>query len=238
MKIAIVIVIVVVVAIVIAIGVSFNTIDTFSDSNNPFNNIDEIYYINLEHRADRNEQVLKEFERMQIPSNKIIRISAIYDKENGYIGCAKSHVIALTKFIESNKETCIIFEDDVEFIEPIESAHKILNDFFNSKIKYDVCALSYNTIESKDTEYPFLKKTINSQATSAMIINKNFAQKLLNNYSEGLALLEKTNDPMYIIDVYFKKLMPESDWYDITPKLGRQRVSHSDIQNKVVEYNA
>ena len=97
--------------------------------------------------------------------------------------------------------------------------------------------LASNTFENKDTEFPFLKKVINSQAASAMLIHRNFAKTLLTNYEDGLRLLEKTGDKKYIIDQYFKKIMPTNDWYEIYPKMCKQRESYSDILNTNVNYN-
>ena len=46
------------------------------------------YYINLEHRKDRNIETIKELKSFGI--NKANRFNAI--KNNGSIGCAKSHL--------------------------------------------------------------------------------------------------------------------------------------------------
>ena len=50
-------------------------------------NIDCIYYINLEHRTDRKEQFLNEMKKIQMPESKINRIEGIYTQNIGIVGC-------------------------------------------------------------------------------------------------------------------------------------------------------
>ena len=73
------------------------------------NHIDTIYYINLDHRIDRKEKFLECMNDLQVPKSKIERISAIYEPNLGILGCTKSHMLALETFINSDKNTCIIF---------------------------------------------------------------------------------------------------------------------------------
>ena len=231
--------------IIILICVVFNKSEGFSgidDAQNPFDKVDIIYYINLDHRTDRDREILSEFARMGIPKNKIVRISAIKDSEYGDLGCSKSHVKTLKQFVKSDKSNCIVFEDDFEFSQSKEVVHKSMNSLFDQKVKYDVCMLSANTIEKKDSKYPFLKKVINSQTASGYLVNRTFADELLRNFEEGARILETKKDKKdpdrgnYCVDQYWKRLMPESEWYEFSPRLGKQRKSHSDIQGGVVEY--
>ena len=217
----------------------------FSSSNaeNPFDKVDIIYYINLDHRTDRKKEILGEFDRMGIPTDKIVRISAIKDVNYGDVGCSKSHVKALKQFAESGKSNCIVFEDDFEFSQSRDVVYSMMNALFDQKVKYDVCMLSANTIEKKDCKYHFLKKVIDSQTASGYMVNRAFADKLLRNFEEGVRILETKRDKSdpdrgkYCVDQYWKRLMPESEWYEFSPRLGKQRKSHSDIQGGVVDYN-
>jgi GR25 family glycosyltransferase involved in LPS biosynthesis len=56
------------------------------------NNIDKVFYINLERRKDRYEQINKELEIF--PIEKVERFNAI---EEGKIGCLKSHLEVLKR---------------------------------------------------------------------------------------------------------------------------------------------
>lgn len=227
--------------IIVCIGWS-SGVEGFEGREAAFDKVDVIYYINLDHREDRNREILNEFKKMSIPEEKIVRISAIKDVAYGDVGCSKSHIETLKKFIKSGKKNCIIFEDDFEFSQSKHIVYENMQKLFDQKVDYDVCMLSANTIEYKDSQYSFLKRVMNSQTASGYMVNGKFANKLLSNFEEGAAILEtkkNRNDPdrgNYCVDQYWKRLMPESKWYEFSPKLGKQRKSHSDIQGGVVDY--
>jgi glycosyl transferase family 25 len=215
-----------------------------SSSENPFiNNIDVVYYINLDHRSDRNTEMLQEFEKMGVPETKIVRVPGHYNKNYGDVGCSKSHVEALRKFANSDYNNCIIFEDDFEFTEESSDVHQLLNNLFLNDVNYDVCMLASSTGEMRDTKYPWLKQVNNSQTASGYMVNKPFAETLLRNFEEGVVNLEPITSKddtirgQYCIDQYWKKLQPESAWFELYPKLGKQRKSYSDIQQGVVDYH-
>jgi len=194
--------------------------------------IDVIYYINLDERTDRNSQFLQEMEKINFPKHKIIRIPGI-KMDNGHLGCSLSHIKAVNQFISSGSLNCIIFEDDFEFVEdPLHLKHAF-TDFFVNHVQYDVCMLSGNVVEKEQShKYYFLNKILNAQTASGYMLNRNFAETLLENYNAGAGLLSQNpeNHQMYAIDQYWKELQPRSNWYIFNPKLGKQRASYSNIQ--------
>lgn len=203
--------------------------------------IDVIYYINLDHRTDRREQFLEEMKLLQIPETKLVRISAVYEKSRGDLGCSKSHIKTLQLFLESPHQHCIIFEDDFKWIESAETVNKLFSKMVKKQVDYDVCMLSAGEVGIEDSEYDFLKKVTEAQTTSGYMVNKQFAATLLQNFIEGAALLEESyekgapNGPIYCVDQYWKRLQPMHHWYLFSPKLGMQRDSYSDIQGGFVE---
>ena len=200
-----------------------------------FKKIDIIYYINLDHRTDRNEQFLNEMKKINFPSNKIKRISAI-ENNNGSIGCSSSHVKTLDEFINSPHNICIIFEDDFEFYNPINI--NLMNKILNHN-DFDIICLSANDINSTDTNHSYLKKINNSQTTSGYIVTKKFAKEhLYKNFIDGLKLLKENQHLIHIysIDQYWKLLQPDNKWFVSNPKLGKQRESYSDILKGNVNY--
>jgi GR25 family glycosyltransferase involved in LPS biosynthesis len=206
------------------------------------NYIDKVYYINLDHRKDRLEQIEQVMNDLDIPLDKRERISAIYDDKFGMVGCYKSHILTLEKFIESNYTSCIVFEDDFIFYQK-EQFHGILNSIFENKVDFDIIQLAYNDrYESlHSTNYHFLKTVAKAGTTSALLIHRQFAQQLLENFKEGLRLLtehiEIHNSIVhgYCLDVYWNKL-PKSKWYVTYPKIGLQRASYSDIEKRYTDY--
>lgn len=218
--------------------------------------VDVIYYINLDNRPDRNEEFLKEMEKLDIPKDKIVRIPAIYNKERGHVGCALSHMKTIKQFIDTEYKNCIVFEDDFEFAQDPEYISDMFETLHESTLDYDVCMLSGNIYESEPVpEYPFLKKATRVFTTSGYILSKKFAPTLLQNFTEASDKLDKSYDEYakfkdtdpdkygygyngdYAIDQYWTSLQKTNNWYIFYPKLGKQRVSYSDIMQNTVNYN-
>jgi hypothetical protein len=201
-----------------------------------------IYYINLDHREDRKKDFLHQMNKIGIDANKIIRIPAVYKKGQGDIGCSLSHIKTMEMFMQSEYENCIVFEDDFEFMHDTNFIKNAFRMFFDNKIDYDVCMLSANEIYTEKTQYPFLKKVIEAQTTSGFMVSKKFAPILLENFKNGVELLQKNYDGIggdkgapYCIDQYWKNLQPTSNWYIFEPKLGKQQDGVSDIMGGFVK---
>jgi hypothetical protein len=206
-------------------------------------NVDVIYFINLDHRKDRLEEFLQEMSKMGVPESKLVRIPGVYRPGKGDLGCSMSHCNALETFSKSSNTNCMIFEDDFEFIEDIDTINNMMSEFIQTNVEYDVCMLSINSIENVDTEWKFLKKVRNAQTASGYMVSKSFAPTLLANFQEGRRLLEDSYDNgkgdhiqgPYCIDQYWKRLQANNQWYVFDPKWGKQRDSFSDIQNGFVK---
>lgn len=209
--------------------------------------VDIVYYINLDHRTDRKTELLSELSNIGIPDEKIVRISGVYIKDRGDVGCSKSHIIAIKKFIESGHDRCIVFEDDFEFIKKYPNLETYFIPLHKAEtdhgLIWDVILFAANDVDSESTKYPFLKKIHNSQTASGYMVSKSYAPTLLKNFEEGVKLLEdsyNTTAPKpenYAIDQYWKLLQKTDQWYLFEPKLGKQRKSYSDIEKGVVDYN-
>lgn len=209
-------------------------------------NIDTIYYINLEHRVDRNKEILDCMNDLGVPSEKLQRINAVYENYMGLLGCVKSHILTLETFIASDANICMVLEDDFQYKNK-ETFWSDISNIFDTKLNFDVVQLSYNHnflpelfFVVKDTEHPFLKKAQKTISTSSYIITKEFAPKLLENFKESANLLSMyglINDKAYALDVYWHILQEKSNWYVIYPSIGFQRGSYSDICKSYMEYN-
>jgi len=216
--------------------------EPFIEGKSPPDYVDVIYYINLDHRTDRDAQFLWEMERANIPKEKIVRVSAVLDKNRGDLGCSKSHIKALSMFMQSNYTNCIIFEDDFQWTQEPADIDMVFSRFFQTEIEYDVCMLSANEYNVKDTPHDFIKRVLDAQTTSGYMVNKSFAPILLENFIEGARLLEESyndgrpNGEEYCVDQYWKRLQLPNNWYMFFPKLGKQRESFSDIQGGVMDY--
>ena len=209
-----------------------------STTENWTTHIDAIYYINIDYRTDRKEHFLNEMKKMQVPESKIIRIPAVHLKDRGDLGCTKSHIRAMETFLKTNFQHYLVFEDDFEFDCTLETLNTCFYNFFKNKIDYDVCMLASNTIDTKPTKYPFLRKIISAQTTSGFMVSRKFVPRLLENFIEGSVLIERSYDTeeksidiqgKYNCDQWWKRLQPISKWYEFYPVLGKQYGSKSDV---------
>ena len=200
------------------------------------NHIDKIFYINLERRIDRRLLLEREFLRMDLSGE---RFPAIEDTI-GMIGCGKSHLAVLKLAKERGYKNILILEDDFEFLVDKEIFEKEISTFFSLKMDYDVLMLSYNCVNNHD--YTALESTnvfkVNSaQTTSGYIVNEHFYDILIKCFEEGLdKLIETNNQSKYSLDQYWKILQPRSKWFGFCKRIGKQRSSYSDIENRYVNY--
>jgi GR25 family glycosyltransferase involved in LPS biosynthesis len=200
------------------------------------------YYINLNHRTDRNKHMINQFKSYNIKNYERIEgcmfnlnVENLNGKTNGRIGCTMSHIKTLETFINSEYEYCVIFEDDFLFTINKEEYSKKLEYVFKLNINWDVILFSSNVISSIPYNN-FLHKALNCQTTSSYLVTKKYAEKLLKNYIEGLNLLKETQQSKYCIDMYWKKLQPDDNWYVFKPKIGKQMPSYSDISKGNVNH--
>ena len=199
--------------------------------------IDTFYFINLDRRTDRLKQILGEFEKMAIPFDKIIRIQA-YDHKIGIFGCGKSHISAISHFIESGKNRCMIFEDDFEFTETREKVNEVLDYIFASGAEIDCLMLAgkNNCVCALDpTQQTYLQRIYFATCPSCYVLTKKYAPGLLHNLSEGTAKQEKwinafgEPENAFNNDYYWIYEQMSNKYYFTVPKLGHQRDSPSDI---------
>jgi hypothetical protein len=204
--------------------------------------IDCVYYINLDHRTDRKDQIESELDKLGVPQTKRVRVPGIYNKEFGILGCGLSHKKALETFLASPHQNCLIFEDDFQITLDIYYANYLLRSIFEEKVEYDIVMLAGNLFQTQKTQWPSLQKVLDGQTASGFLITKSFAPKLVQALTESTALLEdwyhKTGEKKheYCNDIYWKKLQPDSNWFVVHPKIGLQRESYSDNEYKVTSY--
>lgn len=205
-------------------------------------NIDCVYYINLEHRTDRKAQFLAEMRKLEVSEEKIVRIDGIYNKECGALGCAMSHKKTLETFLASSHKNCLIFEDDFKLTIDINYAKFLMKCLFQDNVKFDIVMVSGNILKSEKTGHFYLDKVIDGQTVSGLLITREFAPTILDCFSEAISNLKdwfekyKERKHEFCIDIYWKKYQPISNWYIFRPKWGVQRESYSDNEYKITNY--
>jgi glycosyl transferase family 25 len=198
---------------------------------------DIVYYINLAHRTDRKENFLQEMKKVDIPDRILQRQEAFYTPDDGAIGCIQSHIAVLEKFLESPFQSALICEDDLEWIGTKEE----LNTFFSKlfKLPFQVCLLAGNVWRTEPTPFNFLDRAVFVSTTSCYVVHKSYVEKLLKNYQNSLkGRLEYNTNPeqksLYALDCQWTKLQEVDNWYISIPKFGRQAITYSDIEKRVV----
>ena len=198
-------------------------------------NIDKIMYINLDRRTDRREEIEKELDQFELPYE---RFSAIHSSIKGIIGCTKSHLEIVKLAKERGYKNILILEDDFTFLVSKEEFENNLSLLFENNIPFDVCFLSYNVYQSTETQYPFLHKGIDVQTASGYIVNNHYYDKLIEVWENTLPLLEQTHNTfLYANDMSWKIYQPHDNWYLFSQRIGKQRDSYSDNENRFTDYN-
>lgn len=201
-------------------------------------NIERIVYINLDHRIDRREEVEGELKEYNIPQEKIRRFSAIkYDP--GFIGCTMSHIAVLEEAIKDNVKNILILEDDFQFVVSKDEFYESVDYFFNLQKPWDVIMFNYNTNNPENKVEDFqddskIGYVRFAQTTCAYLVNGHYMKTLLQNFKEGLHhSLHTMQHWNYSIDIFWKHLQCKDEWFYFKKRIGKQRISFSDIGNKI-----
>lgn len=205
--------------------------------------IDKIMYINLDNRTDRKEESLREFKKMGIPLEKVIRCDAI-KRTPGLIGCGLSHIKALEIAKDNQFKNTLILEDDFYFLVSSEELNYQLNYLFNEfKEPWDVIMFGYNFIDIGLGNYikPFDNEIIGkvgfSQNGVGYLVKDYYYDCLIQNFEEAMyhAEIEPSKHWVYSIDVYWKKIQKRDNWYYFKQRTVSQRSSYSDICETFVD---
>lgn len=190
-------------------------------------NIDKIFYINLDRRTDRRQQIEEELQKFGLEGE---RYSAIHTPEAGIVGCGYSHLNVLKLAKERGYKNVLILEDDFEFVVSKETVENKFQQFFDANIAYDVLLISHIIQKSEEVpEYPFLRKIIDGQTASGYLVNQSYYDVLIGLYEWAIPLLESTGEHWtYANDLVWKRLQPNGHWFYFTERLGVQRLSYSD----------
>ena len=200
--------------------------------------IPKILYINLNHREDRKKNFLSNINGYDMgKDDKIVRIEGVHEKENGALGCLKSHIKALEYANKLDFPYVLVCEDDFQFFDFAE-CEKHVQTFMEKVKEWDVLLIGLNLNQKEDTEHEGVIRVLNSQTCSAFLIKKEYITVLLNLFLNKLEKYEvdKTWNVEMCTDVAWGELQRKDNWYGFSFQLGKQRSSFSDIEKRDVEY--
>jgi len=214
-------------------------------------NIDRIFYINLDHRKDRKNEIENELNIHLTHSHytkKVERFNAVKCSSGftGAIGCSMSH-LAILKIVKArNYKYIIVFEDDFQFLIDKDELYDLVDQVFEQvfaqsstpALDFKVIMLSYNALQRTSLDNnDILDSTTNSQTTAGYLLNCKYIDLLIENYTQGIELFNKTREHWnYAIDQYWKKEQKDK-WFIFKKRIGKQRAGYSDIGRQYSDNN-
>ena len=197
-------------------------------------NIDKIFYINLDERTDRREEIETELNNMSLPYERFPGIK----NEQGNVGCGYSHLSVLKTARDRGYKNVLIFEDDFTFLVEKPELEDYLNNLFNNFNDFDVCFLSYNCDSFEDIpNHSFIRRVLDAQTASGYIVNERCYSKLIELYEQTIPLLAETKYHwIYSTDITWKVFQKQDMWICFDKRLGKQRASFSNNSNCFQDY--
>jgi hypothetical protein len=148
--------------------------------------------------------------------------------------CTNSHLRCLELAKQREWPWVFVMEDDFTFLVDKPTLWALLQPVLEGAIDFDVIMLSYGNHGPQGEAPPGaralgLGHVFNSQTSSGYIVHSGFYDTLMSNFRESL----ETRSPL---DMFWKKLQPISRWYYTLQRMGKQRLSFSDIEKRTVDY--
>jgi len=197
---------------------------------------DKTVCINLDRRFDRWSECVSEFEKNGLTN--IERFRAVDGKDlqqqpKGFLTQSRlalvlTNMLILDKAIEEDYNSILILEDDVEFTKQVTN----MKSFFDSLPEdWDMLYFGGNHNTHVGYEPPTIIndkvcKLHNTFSTHCVAINKK-------SFKEILERLKKCDNAL---DVIYAELQKKLNVYSFYPMIATQRVSFSDIENKMTDY--
>lgn len=203
------------------------------------------FLINLDTRPDRLSEFIENLESLNISSDLFNRVSAVKDENFGGLGCAKSHLVALSHFLVNSKnQYCMIVEDDFRFRSGADAILNFINSAKTHDPNFKMLLLSSVGLISFNTQTKNIQEVFESQTTAGYIISRDYIPQLIEVFSRSIVFMEKyrNTEPRvlfynrFAIDQAWKPLQRQGGWYCTVPALGYQGASYSDIEQRDVDY--
>lgn len=210
------------------------------------NLIDQIFYINLDHRVDRNEHMKNVLHNiLNISPNTIQRFSAIdYSKDYNFIarciGCAQSHLEIWKQSIANNFKHIIVFEDDITPIRPIKIISDDIVNLIHTYPNFNICNMAYSTHKplKQDSTLKNFYQSSEIQTASAYILNSNFIEPLIKITEQCIYNLSRNMNPNNnAVDQCWKTLQINNPMWFLMERSFKQIESYSDLEHRFVNYN-
>lgn len=220
--------------------------------------IDKVFVINLAHRKDRRQEIIKELKRVGIenfeffkaikPNKEMINIwnpnflnpipkwFELLGKDHtayriGSLGCMLSHLEIIKKCIENNYENVLILEDDTIFEIKYGMTFKLVMDTLGNQINNLEFGLLY--LAGNHRGATIEKKTNNINKVVGTLTTGSY---IINRRAMKCIVERMPHFPREVDVFYSDYIQKEYPCYCIVPHLTRQGEGYSDIVQQNVSY--
>lgn len=176
-------------------------------------NLSPAYVINLAKRLDKKSYITETFSKHGITDYKFfvahdgdVIADGSYKMSNGEIGCSMSHISAIQEWFLSSPDqnNLLVFEDDVS-LEGLQYWSWSWEDFIAGLPEdYDIIHLSCNGMYIQGPHEYRIKKVLKSDLpelfTTAYLISRNGAKKILDKYATDTGIVFNFNDVENVAD--------------------------------------
>lgn len=197
------------------------TLHTFKIGATPYP-LDAIYYINLAHRPERRMHICKELTRMNFPEDKIHRVDAVYLPRNPQIGCAMSHMRAISNAAKRGHERILILEDDFTFTCTSSQLETRLHSLDDAYPDWEVAMMATVHHTTNSTRLPHLRKVVKADTTSGYVLRSSAFMSLFSVFRNCSRPHPEAVANQYAIDVAWQQLQPHMQWFLFYPMIGKQ----------------
>ena len=205
-----------------------------------------IYCINLDKRADRWQECLQNYAAMGLPAAMVQRWPACEDTVFGALGCAKSHLAALSDFLVRRPEPyCLVLEDDFDLLRNWNDFVNQFNALQGSGLDWDALLLAGTCTLAYPQGPAGVARLLESQSACGYMLQRRYVPQVLHRFAQSVTMLEKFRESKphqqwthrFAIDMTWKPLQHTDRWFITTPAMGHQRPSFSDIEQMQVDYS-
>lgn len=194
--------------------------------------LDKIYYINMDSRPERRAHILSEFDTQGISRKQVQRVRAVTLPHNPQVGCAMSHMKALSDACKNKYDTVLILEDDFTFRKDRRVIDNMINRLNSCLPDWDVAMLTTVNSKTSGCQVPGISRVTKADTTAGYLIRRQAMMPVFNiflNCTKPPSQGNLTNN--YAIDVAWQMIQPKMNWYLFTPALGSQSEQFpSDIE--------
>lgn len=219
----------------------------------PFNYFEKSYYINLDHRTDRNSEVLEEFAKYNITSERFsavqltteesnemtkngaavwdsnvinyLTLEELNDKTRRQRSCTASHIKIAEIAKKQNLKNVLVFEDDVRFYEDINVKEILYNALLElNNLEWDLFMLGCNPRATIQKQTKHLAKLSTFYTTHALAMNHTLYEKIINFPWTSHIVIDQ--------HLFALSKHEEIKAYTTHQPLAYQGKSFSDIENK------